>query len=119
MINYVVSAVLYPSLNPSASEGSQWPKKASYNRMVNSMGFQEGDQVWLYCPTETRGKSPKLQPSWEGPYNVITWINDVVYQIQQHLKAKMIVEHLDRLAPYLETTYMGQATLRREQCHKY
>lgn len=40
----------------------QYLKKAS-NRMkvcyvclANSGGFQQGDQVWLYCPTWTRGK---------------------------------------------------------------
>jgi hypothetical protein len=36
--------------------------KACYDYLTNSMGFQEGDQVWLYCPM-TRGKSSKLQPS--------------------------------------------------------
>jgi hypothetical protein len=35
---------------------------------------------------------PKLQPSKEDPYKVITQINHVVCRIQQHL---------DRLAPYL------------------
>jgi hypothetical protein len=52
--------------------------KARYDRLANSAGFQEGD-VWLYLPTQTRGRSPKLQSAWEGPYKVITRINDVVY----------------------------------------
>jgi len=39
-----------------------WPTKAHYGRLPNSARFQEGDQVWLYRPTRTRGKSPKLQP---------------------------------------------------------
>jgi hypothetical protein len=34
-----------------------------------------------------------------GPY-IITQIN-VIYQIQRHLRAKMMVIHLDRLAPYV------------------
>jgi hypothetical protein len=67
------------------------------------MGFQEGDQVWLYCPM-TRGKSSKLQPSWEGQNKVITWINDMVYRIQWHPRAKITVVNLDRLAPYLGAT---------------
>jgi hypothetical protein len=37
--------------------------KARYDRLANSAGFQEGDQVWLYRLTRNRGKSPKLQSS--------------------------------------------------------
>jgi hypothetical protein len=75
--------------------------KARYDRLANSAGFQEGDHVWLYRPTQTRGKSPKLQSAWEGLYKVITRINDVAYRIQRHHRARMMVVHLDRLAPYL------------------
>jgi hypothetical protein len=32
--------------------------KARCDRLANSPGFQEGDKVWLYRPTRTRGKSP-------------------------------------------------------------
>jgi len=46
--------------------------------------LQEGYQVWFYHPTQKRGKSPKLQSSWDSPYNVATQINDVIDQIQQH-----------------------------------
>jgi hypothetical protein len=73
--------------------------KARYNRLASSKGFQKNNQVWLFRPTRTRRKSPKLQSSWEGPYKVITRINDVVYRIQRHPTAKMTVVHFDRLAP--------------------
>jgi hypothetical protein len=33
--------------------------KARQNRLTNSAGFNEGDHVWLYRPTRTRGKSSK------------------------------------------------------------
>jgi hypothetical protein len=78
--------------------------KAPCYRLANYAGFEEGDKVWLYRPTRTRGKLPKLQPSWEGRYKVITQINDVVYRIQRHPRAKIILEHLKRLAPYLRAT---------------
>jgi hypothetical protein len=55
--------------------------KTRYDKLTNSTGYQEGDSVWLYRPTRTKGKSPKLQSSWEGPYKVVTRINDVVYRI--------------------------------------
>jgi hypothetical protein len=52
--------------------------KNRYDELANSAGYHEGDRVWLYRQTSTKGKSPKLQSSWEGPYKVITRINDVV-----------------------------------------
>lgn len=74
--------------------------KTRYDVKANSAGFQEGDQVWLYNPLRKKGVSPKLTPSWEGPYSVIKRINDLVYRIQRSPKGKMKVVHLDRLAPY-------------------
>jgi hypothetical protein len=65
--------------------------KARYNRLAISKGFQKNNQVWLFRPTRTRRKSPKLQSSWEGPYKVITRINDVVYRIQRHPTAKWFI----------------------------
>jgi hypothetical protein len=34
---------------------SDW-MKASYDKLANSAGFQEGNRVWLYRPTQKRGK---------------------------------------------------------------
>jgi hypothetical protein len=45
--------------------------KTRYDKLANSTGYQEGDRVWLYRPTHMKGKSPKLQSSWEGPYKII------------------------------------------------
>jgi hypothetical protein len=65
------------------------------------VGYHEDAQVWLYHSICTKGKSPKLHPWWEGPYGVITRINDMVYRIQRHPGMKMVVVvHLDQLAPY-------------------
>jgi hypothetical protein len=78
---------------------SDW-MKTWYDKLANSTSYQEGDRVWLYCPTCIKGKSPKLQSSWEGPYKIVTWLNDVVYRLQKNPRSKMMVEHLDQLALY-------------------
>ena len=78
--------------------------KARYDQLANSAGFREGDRGWLYSPIQKRGKSPKLQTCWECIYTIITRISGVVYRIQRHSRAKMMVVHLDRLAPYLGAT---------------
>jgi hypothetical protein len=81
--------------------------KAHYDRVANSMGFQEDHHVRLYRPTWTRGKSFKLQPSWEGPYKVITQISNIDYRFWQHPRVKTVV-HLDILATYLGATWDEQ-----------
>ena len=64
------------------------------------MGFQEGDQVWLFNPKRRCGRSPKLQSNWVAPYTVKQRIDDVVYRIQREGQRKFKVVHLDRLAKY-------------------
>ncbi|KAJ8945580.1 hypothetical protein NQ318_010437 [Aromia moschata] len=62
--------------------------------------FKPGDVVWLYAPKRTKGKSPKLQSNWEGPYTIIKKINDLVYRIQLSPRSKPKVVHVERLAKY-------------------
>jgi hypothetical protein len=81
--------------------------KARYDHIANSALFQEGDQVWLFHQTWTRGKALKLQSSWEGLSKAITQIRDVVICIRWHPRAKIVVVHLDRLAPYVGLLWMS------------
>lgn len=76
--------------------------KEKYDRKVNCGGFNEGQLVLLYNPKRLKGRNPKLQSDWEGPYRVVGRINDVVYRIQKcgHPKSKMKVVHLERLTEY-------------------
>ena len=76
--------------------------KARYDRAANTDGFQEGQLVLLFNPQRKKGLCPKLQTHWEGPYKIVTKINDVVYRIQRSdsPRSKMKVVHLERLAPY-------------------
>ena len=74
--------------------------KARYDRQTNAISFKEGDQVWFYNPQRKKGRSPKLQRDWEGPYRVVKKINDVVYRIQKGPRLKMKVVHSNRLAKY-------------------
>ncbi|KAI5754399.1 hypothetical protein M8J77_008276 [Diaphorina citri] len=87
---------------PKSSRDRMKTDKECKDVSVDSIDFQVGDLVWLYNPKRRKGHSPKLQQNWEGPYNVITRINDVVYRIRKGSKGKFKVVHLDRLAPYLE-----------------
>jgi transposase InsO family protein len=74
--------------------------KARYDTRANNRGFEEGQLVWLYNPQRKKGLSPKFQPEWEGPYTVVTRINDVIYRIQKGPRYKPKIVHLERLALY-------------------
>jgi hypothetical protein len=77
--------------------------KTRDSRLANSAGHQEGDREWLYNPTHMKGKSLKPQSSWEGLYKVVIKIKDVVYRIQWNRISRMMVVHLEQLAPYQGT----------------
>ena len=74
--------------------------KTRYDRRANVPCFEEGTLVWLHNPIRRKGKSPKLQPSWEGPYKVITKINDVTLRIQRSARSPSKIVHVDRVAKY-------------------
>ncbi|KAJ8949268.1 hypothetical protein NQ318_022782 [Aromia moschata] len=81
-------------------QGASDRMKETYDINANDGRYQPGNQVWLYNPQRRRGLSPKLQSSWEGPYEVVTRINDVVYRIQKLPRGKPRVVHFNRLAPF-------------------
>jgi hypothetical protein len=64
---------------PTRAQRRQHLKLASdrmkiwHDSLVSSVGYKEG----------MKGKSPKLQSSWEGPYRAVNQKNSVVYKIQQ------------------------------------
>jgi hypothetical protein len=72
--------------------------KSRYDRVVTGTTFDVGDRVWLFNPRRRVGLSPKLQTKWEGPYVIVTKINDVVYRIRKLSNRKVSVVHIDRLA---------------------
>jgi len=76
--------------------------KARYDCRANSGGFKEGDLVLLYNPVRKKGRCAKLQCDWEGPYKIISRLNDVVYRIRSSTtpRGRMKVVHLERLMAY-------------------
>jgi hypothetical protein len=76
--------------------------KAFYDRKARSIQFESGQRVWLHNPRRKIDRSPKLQSSWEGPFEIVERINDVVYCIRKSPRHKNKVVHLDRLASFQE-----------------
>ena len=68
---------------------------------MHQLSYQVGDWVWLYKPVRCVGRSPKLQMSWHGPYQVVTILQEgLTYRIKLVNKPKYRqVVHHDRLKP--------------------
>jgi len=62
--------------------------KTLYDQNARRILFNPGQKVWLYNPRKFIGRSPKLQSNWEGPFEVVKRLNDVVYCIRQSQKHK-------------------------------
>ena len=73
--------------------------KGYYDQRSRANSYREGEKVWLYNPQSKKGRSPKLQTAWEGPWEVTKQVTDVVYRIQKTPKGKPKFVHHDRLKP--------------------
>jgi len=76
--------------------------KIWYDQKARKLQFNVGQKVWFYNPRRKKGRAPKLQSSWEGPYFIIKKLNDVVYCICRSNRSKKKVVHADRLASFIE-----------------
>ena len=76
--------------------------KSRYDRRARHILFQEGQKVWFFNPRRVKGKAPKLQSDWEGPYFIVRKLSEVVYCIQKTPKHRRKIVHSDRLAPFYE-----------------
>ncbi|RLU26298.1 hypothetical protein DMN91_000092 [Ooceraea biroi] len=76
--------------------------KAWYDRRARDVFFEPGQKVWFYNPRRIKGRAPKLQTSWEGPYEVTRRISEVVYEIRKSVRHRRKIIHANRLAHFRE-----------------
>ena len=76
-------------------------QKRNYDNRVSNKPYRVGDSVWLHNIRRKKGRNPKLDCPWEGPFLVVSVLSDVTYRIQKSHRAKPKVIHADRLKPYL------------------
>ena len=74
--------------------------KRYYDHKAQNRGFERGDPVWLHNPRRKKGRTPKLQRPWKGPYLVTSLLDDLIYRIQKGPRSKQMVVHVDRLKKY-------------------
>jgi len=76
----------------------QLKQKRLYDLRSKDKPFFKGDLVLVKDTTKSKGKSPKLQPVWKGPYIVSQVFGPVLYELRDRKGSKIL--HYDRLKKY-------------------
>ncbi|CAG2212387.1 unnamed protein product [Mytilus edulis] len=76
-------------------------QKQQYDHKIYAHQYKVGDAVWVYNPSKAKGKSPKLQCKWTGPYLIIAVFTDLIYKIQKSEFSREIIIHHDRMKPFI------------------
>ncbi|KAJ8935662.1 hypothetical protein NQ318_012824 [Aromia moschata] len=92
------TSVLYAKEWTTSTNESVPSIQGASDRMKETYNINANDGI--PARQRRRGLSPKLKSSWEGPYEVVTQINDVVYRIQKLPRGKPRVVNFNRLAPF-------------------
>jgi hypothetical protein len=66
----------------------------------NTREYKVGDGVLLQDNRKYKGRSPKLQNKWEGPYTITSKISDLLYRIHEGLHTRSKVIHINILKPF-------------------
>lgn len=84
--------------------------KRNYDLRASVAPFKAGDMVWLHLPRRKKGRSPKLDTVWKGPYVIIKIINDTVAAIRPLTEPYINkIVHLDKLASYTPSDEEAQS----------
>ncbi|GBL88135.1 hypothetical protein AVEN_117741-1 [Araneus ventricosus] len=79
--------------------------KTRYNSRATDHRFKENGLIFMYNRKRRRVLYPRLQENWEGPYTIVTKMNDVVYIEQRSPNATPKVIHIKRLVTYRSTDH--------------
>ena len=82
------------------TKAAQEQQKRLYDTRQMGKPFCKGDLVWLYTYRKKRGRSPKFQAFWKGPFKVIQKLSDANYRIRNKRGGRPQVVHFDCLKPY-------------------
>ncbi|KAK3924848.1 Gag-Pol polyprotein [Frankliniella fusca] len=80
--------------------------KAHYDKYSMITYFRPGDIVLLYNRRRRRGRTTKLYAAWQGPYKILSMLNDCIARIElvrpeddvSRRPRKRLIVHVDRLA---------------------
>ncbi|PIK34578.1 hypothetical protein BSL78_28602 [Apostichopus japonicus] len=85
---------------------------ARIGKVASSYSVQ--DKVWVAVHAKKKGRSPKLQLRWNGPFVITHKLSDCLYRIRHIDSAKLKVVHVDRLKKYVTPDELNQMTVTPE-----
>ena len=72
--------------------------KSYFDKTHKNIEFKEGELAWVFFGLPEAGKTYKLLPKFQGPYEVIKRLDAVTYRLKKD--DKIIVAHVQRLLKY-------------------
>ncbi|KAJ8932664.1 hypothetical protein NQ318_013195 [Aromia moschata] len=92
----------------SSIQGASNSMKETYDINANDGRYQPGNQIWSYN-SQRRGLSPKLQSSWEVPYEVVHFnrLAPSPETMTNKLEARVRHQEKERFAFYLATKQLS------------
>jgi hypothetical protein len=74
--------------------------KYQYDLGATPKEYQPGDLVWFYSPRQFKGRAPKWDSRFSGPYEVVRRVNKVNYVVRKGSRGASRVVHVDKLKGY-------------------
>ena len=75
--------------------------------------FNVGDLVFVSKLSRAKGKSPKLQSVWDGPFVITKKHGSVLYEVRNSSRKSVL--HSDRLKPYRSDVFPGWVNCIRKE----
>ena len=83
--------------------------KARFDQKACLLELKEGDQVWMRSLARTKGLSPKLQSHWDGPFTVVSVINEQLVKIRKG--RRVIVVHRSKVKKVMGNTELARMSV--------
>ena len=81
-----------------ALERSREMQKKYYDQGKTPYEYSQGERVWCFIPMKEKGRCPKIQSFWTGPWTLEKKLSTVVWTIKKENKLRTV--HVDLLKPY-------------------
>jgi hypothetical protein len=72
-------------------------QKRRYDTKAMQNQYSPGQHVWIASKTRKKGRCPKLQVHWNGPYIVLQAVSDLVYKVRRSKAEKPKYVHHDQM----------------------
>lgn len=83
-------------------EKGQKKQKERYDKKHRHVEYEQGEQVMVWTPSRKKGRSTKLLHRWHGPYEIVSKLSDVNYEIKIQAKGGHYIDtvHVGRMKRY-------------------